>query len=271
MPICANCNFEAEGRYCPQCGQKRFSEKDKSVATLFEEAFHFITHFEGKFFTTLKTIFIQPGRMSIDFSSGIRARYYKPVSFYLLVVILYLLFPLFEGLNMEMKYYKSNELYGSFVSRQIEQKKEAKIWSDEEITAAFTHQSQTTSKVLLFLLIPFSALILHILYYRKRRWMYDNFILSTEINIFYLLAFYLVFPLLLYGFLAVFPLRTNETITSVLLVFLFMVYMNFLLRNVFKEAWWITGLKSLTFVVLHSLMLQFVYKFFVFEVTYYLL
>src|SRR5688500_3391743 len=109
---CKNCNHSFTGKYCNVCGEKVYSGHDKEIKHVFEEAFHFLTHFEGKFLTTIKTIFTNPGMLSLDYCNGIRKKYFKPISLFLMIVILYLLFPLFEGLNMRLQYHQSQSLYG---------------------------------------------------------------------------------------------------------------------------------------------------------------
>ena len=111
--ICKNCNHAFTGKYCNHCGEKVYSEKDRSVLHFFEEGLHFITHFEGTFFNTLKKIFTRPGQLSVDYCNGKRKTYFKPLSLFLLLVVLYLLFPFFEGLNMKLYYHVHHPLYGS--------------------------------------------------------------------------------------------------------------------------------------------------------------
>ena len=73
---CKNCQHEFTGKFCNQCGEKVYSEHDKSLKHVFEEGFHFLTHFEGTFFNTLRTIVLRPGKLSLDFCYGIRKRYF---------------------------------------------------------------------------------------------------------------------------------------------------------------------------------------------------
>ncbi len=268
MERCKNCHSLLTGRFCSNCGQKRYTNKDKSVKHLVHEAFHFITHFEGKFFQTLKAIFRYPGKLSVEYCHGIRQKYYKPVSFYLMIVILYLLFPLFSGLNMEMKYYKNLEISGTYISRQIDNKKKAENITEERLAELFHQKSKSTSKILLLLLIPLTSLILYILYFYKKPQLFDNIILSTEINIFYLLTFYILFPIIIYGIIYISELQPKEKTIGFLLTGAFVVYSIILLRNVFKEKWWLSLLKGMLLALLHTLMLYVVYKTLVFEVTF---
>ncbi|MBX2953554.1 MAG: DUF3667 domain-containing protein [Leadbetterella sp.] len=270
---CKNCNAEVNGKYCNHCGQKVYTEEDKSVKKLFGEAVHFITHFEGKFFTTLKTLFLHPGKLSKDYSNGLRQKYYKPVSFYLLVVVLYLVFPLFSGLNMEMKYYKNIRFTGPYISGQIEKRIQQENLTEAQLAEKFHQKSQSTSKILLLLLIPFTVPLLWLLYFYKKRHLFDNFILATEINIFYVLAFYLLFPPLYLAIIRITnsPSYLTEGKISFLLSVIFIVYVSVLFRKVFMEKWWIALVKGFLFVCLHTAMLTIIYKTIVFEVTFALL
>lgn len=268
MSKCKNCNAELFGKFCSACGQKVYTEKDKSVKNLLYEAFHFITHFEGKFFNTLKTIFRRPGKLSIDYSQGIRQRYYKPISFYLLIVVLYLIFPLFQGLNMEMKYYKKNVLWGDYVSRQIEDHLTKEGITEAQLSEKFHQKSKNTSKVLLLLLIPLTVPILYLLYFNKKRLLFDNIILATEVNIFYLLVIYILSPILILPVMKVFKFTLTEFTLALLLLVVFITYASVLFQRVFKEKWWLSIIKGILLAVLHTVMLTFVYKVIVFEVTF---
>lgn len=271
MEECKNCSASLYGKYCANCGQKAYSEEDKSVKKLLGEAVHFITHFEGKFFTTLKTLFLAPGKLSGDYSNGLRQKYYKPVSFYLLLVVFYLLFPLFSGLNMEMKYYKNIDVTGSFISRQIERKMQKEKLTEARLTEKFHQKSKSTSKILLLLLIPLTVPLLWLLYFYRKRPVFDNFILATEVNIFYLLVFYILFPPLYLLVIRFTHSYLPEKSISTLLSLLFALYASVLFRKVFAEKWGLAVIKGILFVILHTAMLTLIYKTIVFEVTFALL
>src|SRR4051812_13168732 len=78
---CKNCSNQFTGNYCNNCGEKVYTAHDKSILHFLEEGMHFITHFDGSFFSTLKAIFTTPGKLSTDYTNGIRKRYFKPLSF----------------------------------------------------------------------------------------------------------------------------------------------------------------------------------------------
>jgi hypothetical protein len=71
-----------QGRYCHQCGQENI-EPHQSTWHLITHFFSDITHFDGKFFTTLKDLMIKPGFLSREFVDGRRQSYLDPIRMYL--------------------------------------------------------------------------------------------------------------------------------------------------------------------------------------------
>lgn len=268
MATCTNCNTNFEGKYCYNCGQKRYTAKDKSVKHLLEEALHFITHFEGTFFKTLKAVSMHPGQLTTDFGLGRRKPYFKPVSFYLLIVVVYLLFPVAEGLSMHMENYKTMRVFGQLITQQIENKAIAKNLTEAQLAEIFKEKSHGTSKILLFLFIPFSAAVISLLYFRVKKVWYDKLILSTEINIFYLLVFYLLIPLLYFTLaeLHIISLIDDEVV-GLFSTFIFGLYSAVLFRRIFHSSVAVSLLKGLIFAFIHSFLIVLLYKFLVFEAT----
>lgn len=272
MIICKNCGGSFEGNFCNHCGQKNYTENDKSIKHLFEEVFHFMTHFEGAFLTTLKTILIHPGRLTVDYCNGIRKKYFKPISFFLFIVILYLIFPLFKGLNPEMDRYKYG-FTGPIIERQINEKTHTDQVSENELSRSFEMKSHTVAKFLLLLLIPLSAFFISVLFFRKRV-LFDNFIIATEINIFYLLALFLILPLVFIGmdFMGMdLSVINNDDVITTLATSIFTIYCSILFHKVFQAAWWITIGKAIVFSFVHLYIIFFLYRFLVFETTFMLL
>jgi hypothetical protein len=194
---CKNCGNRFIGKYCNQCGEKVYTEHDRTALHFFEEGFHFLTHFEGTFFTTIKTLFSKPGQVSVDYSYGIRKRYFKLLSLFLLLVVLYLLFPVFEGLNMKLYYHTHNNLYSGYAMRKTQEVMREKNWTDAQVTEAFHKTSEKVSKFLLLILIPCTALLLWAVSFKKRKYFFDQMVFATELNCMYLIWGFLLLPLLL--------------------------------------------------------------------------
>ncbi|NOT90432.1 DUF3667 domain-containing protein [Ferruginibacter sp.] len=87
---CLNCNAQVQGKYCHICGQENIEPKE-SAWHLVSHFFQDITHFDGKFFSSLKLLIFKPGFLSREYMMGRRASYLNPIRFYVFTSALFFL------------------------------------------------------------------------------------------------------------------------------------------------------------------------------------
>lgn len=99
---CLNCGCWIHGRFCHVCGQENIEPKE-SIGHLVGHFFKDITHFDGKFFSTVKYLIIRPGFLSMEYMTGRRAAYVNPVRFYVFTsaFFFFLFFAFFQPGNSE--------------------------------------------------------------------------------------------------------------------------------------------------------------------------
>lgn len=271
---CKNCGNKFTGRFCNICGEKVYSRKDKKVWNLISEVTHFITHFEGTIFNTLRVLFTRPGQLSEDYCNGIRKKYFKPVSFFLLLVVIYLLFPVFEGLNQNLFYHMHNPMYGEFATQKIQNLEKVSGLTIEQISSNFHRKGEKVSKFLLFLLLPVSALFLKLFLFRKNRLFFDHFIFATEINIIFLLWGFLLFPLILvvieffYNLFYGSYLNVTDAMTGILMYLAVSTYIAIAAKIFYSLKLWQAILLSLIFLLFYFLFIMIVYKFILFMLVF---
>lgn len=78
------------GKYCHNCGQENIEPKE-SVWHLLSHLFKDITHFDGKFFTSMKDLIWKPGFLSLEYMKGRRAAYLNPIRMYLFTSFIFFL------------------------------------------------------------------------------------------------------------------------------------------------------------------------------------
>lgn len=81
---CLNCGADLYDRFCHKCGQENV-EPRQSFWQLTVHFFEDLTHFDGKFFTTVKYMFTKPGFLTSEYVNGKRAAYVNPIRMYLFV------------------------------------------------------------------------------------------------------------------------------------------------------------------------------------------
>ncbi len=192
---CKNCGNIFTGTYCNQCGEKHYTDHDKSIKHILEEAVHFLTHFEGKLFTSLKTIVTMPGKISLDYCHGIRKKYFPPTSLYLIFIVILLAFPTGKGLD-HYPNAQDKSTITPYANKVMQAKMEQTGQTREHLGETYYHKAGKLSKILLLLLLPVNALVLLILYKDVKRPFFDHFIIATEIATVILVVFYYITPLL---------------------------------------------------------------------------
>lgn len=305
---CKSCGQRFHGTFCPNCGEKVLHEHDKSIWHFFEEAIHFLTHFEGTFFTTLKAIFFYPGKLSKDYCAGIRRKYFKPLPLFMLLVFLYLLFPLFKGLNMQFMFYLQKGNYASkMVSAKtgvsvdsligLSEKATSGVLFDSDLDKKFFHarftdsllhaspalssmsdrfnkKSEKTSKLLLLILIPLSAIPLRIMQGRKRKYLFDHLVFATELNAYLIITGFFIFPLLLLGLIWLFPgflFFQSEIFIGAVVYLVFFIFCFRGFQNFYQNGYLWAFLKSIVFCLVHIVIMFIIYKSILFYTTFYLL
>ncbi|HEX5655380.1 MAG TPA: DUF3667 domain-containing protein, partial [Chitinophagaceae bacterium] len=95
---CLNCGTIVQGRYCHECGQENVLPKE-SFWHMVTHFLYDITHFDSKFFETIKDLAFKPGFLSIEYMKGRRASYLHPVKMYVFTsaVFFLLFFSVFSG------------------------------------------------------------------------------------------------------------------------------------------------------------------------------
>jgi len=88
---CLNCGTIVRGRYCHVCGQENIVTHQNFTA-LARHFIYDIFHFDGKFFETLKHLFLKPGFVEKQYVKGKRASHLDPIRMYLFVSAVFFLF-----------------------------------------------------------------------------------------------------------------------------------------------------------------------------------
>jgi hypothetical protein len=278
---CKNCAHVFEGKYCNACGEKVYTSHDRNILHFLEEGLHFITHFEGTFFNTLKALG-KPGKLSADFCEGRRKKYFKPLSFFLLLVVLYLLFPIFEGLNMRLHFYLQQPLYGGYATGKVNELLEHKHISMPALEELFHHKSEKISKFLLFIIIPLTALFFLLLTFKKRPFFYDQVIFATEINIVFLLWGFLLLPLciliisVIYHWISGNSLSWSENswqgrTIGITMYAVICAYTSLAIRRFYALRRWQSVLAAVLFSIVHVLVIQYLYKMILFFIVIHLI
>jgi len=127
---CLNCNAEVQGRFCQVCGQENIETKESfwSLATHFV---YDVTHFDGKFFSTLKYLLFRPGFLSQEYLRGRRTAYLHPIRMYVFTSAIFflILFSFYQEASESVVKISGNEKTTAGLVEELEGKKIAALKS----------------------------------------------------------------------------------------------------------------------------------------------
>jgi Protein of unknown function (DUF3667) len=83
---CHNCDntLTEKDNFCSYCGQENHDLK-VPIPHILEEVVEGLSHFDNKFFTTMKSLFQKPGQITKDFLDGKRTRFVPPLRLFFFV------------------------------------------------------------------------------------------------------------------------------------------------------------------------------------------
>lgn len=81
--ICKNCGNRFKGTYSNQCGEKIYTEHDKTFRHFLAESGHFLMHFDNKIYRSWWLVMTRPGFVSGQITHGVRKRYYNPANLFI--------------------------------------------------------------------------------------------------------------------------------------------------------------------------------------------
>jgi len=94
-PNCLNCGTELRGQYCGNCGQ-RARGRLISLWELLQDAFGDLFEIDSRLWRTLVPLLIRPGRLTLDYLEGRRARYMPPFRMYLVLSVVFFVVAFFD-------------------------------------------------------------------------------------------------------------------------------------------------------------------------------
>jgi hypothetical protein len=83
---CGNCDTTLTGPYCAQCGQHAH-QSARSLTAVLHDGLDLITHLDGRFWSTVRTLLSTPGQLTVDYFADRRARHVSPLRLYFVLSI----------------------------------------------------------------------------------------------------------------------------------------------------------------------------------------
>lgn len=263
---CITCNTELRGDYCYNCGEKKITpSKDHSVKEFIEEAVEGLVHLDSKFFNTFWLLISKPGFLAAEYNRGHRKPYMKPIQVFIVATVLfYFVFPpsylFFISIeNMEDGYYNAKisgtNIFHYDLEGKIKQIAAQKTMTKEQVGEEVVKEAFHKSKEYLFIILPFFACIVYLLFRKTNPYYIPHLILAL-----YLLSFFIIANLLAISILTwVFRLKDATDWYFYSMSIIFSGYVVLSEKNVYKSTWFQSLWKS-AIVIVWFIVLVLVYR-----------
>jgi hypothetical protein len=281
---CPNCGAHLKDKYCSHCGQKRNERHDFRISHFLGETVHAFTHFDTKFFTTLRYLFTRPGYLTLEFIRGHRKKYMNPVQIFLISNIVYFIFPLFDTFTTELAIHMDGPGLHATIRGMVEEKIKKDGISYTQYETEFNEHEKGKAKTLIILMIPIFAVFFSAMFLRQKRFFTEQLVFTLHFFSFLLIfgvvgvsLFYIIIALVAklliilgvggfaYDMFRFF--KTDDGISS-FLVIVFFTYFFISIKMVYSQSNAEGVIKSLISLCLLFYTVQ-IYRFILFFATFY--
>jgi hypothetical protein len=245
---CLNCGVQITSNYCPDCGQENVNNR-VSVRYLFQDIIDEFLKLDSKLFATLWALILRPGLLTREYNAGRRVRFIPPFKLYFTISAIYFLafatLHTGDALRREMEnraasvdFRSSLRKMPTAVGNGQQQEVEAKAVRMEgkfrKAMAQMTLWLTTNLGTILFCMVPVTAIILTLLYWRSGRLYVEHLVFAVHNQCFQFLVS------LAFLFVPSYPFK-NATVMVFTPIYTFLA-----MRRVYGQGLLKTALKSLT-------------------------
>lgn len=257
---CLNCGTLLAGKFCHDCGQKKIEDKERTVRYFVYQFFGAAFFLENNVFKNLWLLLSKPGFLAAEYLDGRRKRYMTPLSLFLLINLVYFFAVHLSDLNLSLREQLFQPQHTGLANAMLERRLAARETTLEEYEKDYDEQSTAISKTVIILHAPVMALLLTLIYLRKRYYFTDHIVFSV-----YLIAFVMLLSIVANVILkalvrgGLIEAKVFFPIYGWLFLVAFPVYFAFALKRFYRESWGWTIIKTVP-VLAAFVLAHFVYR-----------
>ena len=189
---CPSCRCNCESPFCAQCGEEPLAARDLTLRGLAEKALHAITSIDARVARTAWRLLRYPGRLTVDWATGIRRPYVAPFQLFLVANVLFFTLQWLtretvfsSSLQSHMHQQDWSELARGLVDWRLD----AEHMSLEQFAPVFDRAVVLNAKSLIFLMAGAFMLLLPVAFWRERRPFMTHVTFALHLYTFLLLLF----------------------------------------------------------------------------------
>src|SRR3954465_13478213 len=140
---CVSCGTKVFTPYCPNCGERRASDRRHSLIEFFREhVVEAVINADGRIIRTLKLLLVKPGKATAEFMRGARMPYLAPIQCFLIMNLAFFVWATAVGdrfFDTQLSVHVRGTPYSQVARRMVL----ARLASDSEPEAAYARRFNT--------------------------------------------------------------------------------------------------------------------------------
>lgn len=248
-----------------------------TLAHFLESVFESFLHADGRLASTARALLTRPGELTAAYIRGAHKKYLGPVQLFLIVNLVYFLVQSLTGWNTfstPLSIHVGDLQYRDLANSILVHRLASLHLTYQEFEPIFNHSAGLHAKSLVILMIPFFALPVGLLFWRRQRMIVPHLIFSSHywsFNLLLLCVCQVLTSMVVWGLVkgGIKPSwqQVDNALTYVTVV-IQAIYLFRASRKVYGQAWMLTVIKTtLLFFALSYVVLAF--RFTLFLITLY--
>ena len=232
--LCTNCGAVIHGKYCSNCGQKKFDKNELTIVHFFEDTLHSFTHFDAKIFKAIQYLFTKPGFLTKEFSKGKINTYIKPITLFILLnaflfFFIHVIFPFKDSdYNFYMKKYpRTEKIFNAY--------QQTHNLTHSELEEKFNATLEFYKKMEYFIIIPLFGAGLYLIFVGRKKFYIEYLVQAIHTFSWYVLTIIVLIPLavIVAELLHLHNKYFDTALTSILFIVCF-IYNYFSIKRIFS-------------------------------------
>ena len=189
---CPTCNSMLSTHYCPDCGESPPSPRDLTIVGLFHQLFHAFSSIDGRLMRSFRCLVTRPGALTVAYVQGRRLSYLGPFKLFLVANLLFFAMQSLTSTNIVSSTLDSHlhhQDWHALAQRLVAHRLETTQTTLELYAPIFDRAIVLHAKSFIILMVLPLAMLLPILFYRKRQPFVAHAVFSLHFYAFLLLLF----------------------------------------------------------------------------------
>jgi hypothetical protein len=178
------------GRFCAACGEEWTEGRDYSLRRFAHESVASLTDLDSSLLRTLRTLLGSPGTLTADYFAGRRRHWLSPLKvFFVCNVVFFFVQSATHStiLSSTLAVYRRYQPFRSWARPLVDHRIAERGISLREYATAFDAMAVSQAKTLVIVMAPLLALVVAIVFARRRRYFVEHLVFAIHFYAWFLL------------------------------------------------------------------------------------